>query len=170
MRRASSETETGRGSGPPLPIAVNADSMATWVLPALAPLGRATVFDLHREDQEHTSGLLRDGTVMAAVTAEAEPVPGCTVTPLGVMRYRPMATGGIRRAVVPRRRPRRGARPGAPVVVFDRKDDLQHGYLRGVQGAARAAVALRARPPPTTSRAVRLGFGWGMVPDLQLRR
>src|SRR3954466_4465372 len=77
---------------PVLPIAVNADSMATWVLPALAPLAADFCFDLHRADQEHTSDLLRDGTVMAAVTAEAEPVPGCRVVGLGAMRYRPMAT------------------------------------------------------------------------------
>src|SRR3954465_7572303 len=74
-----------------LPIAVNADSMATWVLPALAPLAAEFTFDLHREDQERTSALLRSGAVMAAVTAEATPVPGCTVTRLGGMRYRPMA-------------------------------------------------------------------------------
>src|SRR5690349_14471796 len=54
-----------------LPIAVNADSMATWVLPALAPLAGEYAFDLHREDQERTSALLREGAVMAAVTAEA---------------------------------------------------------------------------------------------------
>ena len=50
-----------------LPVAVNADSMATWVLPALAPLAGDVCLDLYREDQEHTSALLRAGTVMAAV-------------------------------------------------------------------------------------------------------
>src|SRR3954467_4473709 len=42
---------------PSLPIAVNADSLATWVPPALAPLADEVCFDLYREDQEHTSGL-----------------------------------------------------------------------------------------------------------------
>src|SRR3954469_10045995 len=84
------------GSGPvTLPIALNADSMATWVLPALAPLAGEVVFDLHREDQGHTAALLREGRVMAAVTADAVPVPGCTVTRLGSMRYRPMATAAV---------------------------------------------------------------------------
>src|SRR3954470_6604074 len=32
---------------PVLPIAVNADSMATWVLPALAPLAAEFAFDLY---------------------------------------------------------------------------------------------------------------------------
>src|SRR5215218_6453985 len=76
---------------PRLPIAVNADSLATWVLPALAPLAAEHTFELHREDQERTGALLRGGAVMAAITAEADPVPGCAVTRLGGMRYRPMA-------------------------------------------------------------------------------
>ena len=60
----------GLGIGGVIPnvVAVNADSMATWVLPALAPLAGDFCFDLHREDQEHTSALLRAGTVMAPTT------------------------------------------------------------------------------------------------------
>jgi LysR family transcriptional regulator (chromosome initiation inhibitor) len=148
-----------------VPIAVNADSLATWVLTALAPLAADYSLDLHSTDQEHTGDLLRDGTVMAAVTAEADPVPGCRVVRLGAMRYRPMATRAFADRwfsgdVSPK------ALTAAPVVVFDRKDDLQHAYLRR-QGAA--------QPPthyvPSSAdylRAVRLGLGWGMVPDLQL--
>src|SRR3954451_312359 len=75
-------TEGAAARPPALPIAVNADSMATWVLPALAPLADDFTFDLHREDQEHTSALLRAGAVMAAITTEAEPMPGCAVTRL----------------------------------------------------------------------------------------
>ena len=122
-----------------LPIAVNADSMATWVLPALAPLAGEYCFDLHREDQEHTSALLRAGTVMAAVTAEAAPVPGCTSTRLGSMRYRPMATPAFAGRWFPDG-PTPEALARAPVVTFDRKDDLQHRFLR--QGGA-----ADARPP-----------------------
>src|SRR3954449_12543926 len=112
-----------------LPIAVNADSMNTWVLPALASLAADYTFDLHREDQEHTSALLRAGAVMAAITTEADPVPGCTVTPLGGMRYRPMATPAFAANWFPEG-PLFEALRRAPVVVFDRKDDLQHTYLR----------------------------------------
>ncbi|WP_369135579.1 LysR family transcriptional regulator ArgP [Modestobacter sp. I12A-02662] len=149
-----------------LPIAVNADSMATWVLPALAPLAGELAFDLHREDQERTAALLRDGRVMAAVTADAEPVPGCAVTRLGGMRYRPMATAaaadrwfpdGVTVAALAR----------APVVVFDRADDLQHRYLRQ-RGVDPAAPPLHLVPASADYvSAVRLGFGWGMVPAQQ---
>lgn len=122
------------GRVPALPIAVNADSMATWVLPALAPLAGDVCFDLYREDQEHTGALLRAGTVMAAVTAEAQPVPGCTSTRLGGMRYRPMATSGFARRWFPAG-PTPEALARSPVVVFDRKDDLQHRYLHARAGS-----------------------------------
>jgi LysR family transcriptional regulator (chromosome initiation inhibitor) len=153
---------------PSLPIAVNADSLDTWVLPALAPLAGEFVFDLHREDQEHTSALLRAGTVMAAITADAEPVPGCTSTLLGGMAYRPMAIPGFVARWFPGG-PTPEALAAAPVVVFDRKDDLQHRYLRRRAGA----VDPPAHFVPASAdyvRAVRLGFGWGMVLDLQRDR
>jgi LysR family transcriptional regulator (chromosome initiation inhibitor) len=153
---------------PTLPIAVNADSMATWVLPALAPLAGDVCFDLYREDQEHTSALLRAGTVMAAVTADAEPVPGCSSTPLGGMRYRPMATPGFARRWFPDG-PTPEALARAPVVVFDRKDDLQHGYLRARAGAAVAPPVHYVPASADFVRAVALGLGWAMVPDLQAR-
>ena len=52
---------------------MNADSLATWFLGALAGVAADLdlTFDLHREDQEHTISLLRSGAVMAAVTSTA---------------------------------------------------------------------------------------------------
>jgi LysR family transcriptional regulator (chromosome initiation inhibitor) len=168
-RELGTGADGGPDGGPPsLPIAVNADSLATWVLPALAPLANGLCLDLYREDQTRTSTLLRDGTVIAAVTADADPVPGCTSTRLGSMRYRPMAAP----AVIDRwfaAGATAAALARAPVVVFDRADELQHGYLR-----SRAGHDARLEPPmhyvPSSAdylSAVLLGMGWGMVPDLQ---
>src|SRR4051794_31131215 len=164
---ATRELEPESGSDPvSLPIALNADSMATWVLPALAPLAGAIAFDLHRDDQEHTAALLRDGRAMAAVTADAEPVPGCTVTRLGGMRYRPMATAAFARRWFPDG-VAAGGLAGAPVVVFVRKDDLQPRYL-GQRGVDVAAPPLPRVPASVDYvSAIRLGFGWGMVPAQQ---
>ncbi|MWV57728.1 ArgP/LysG family DNA-binding transcriptional regulator [Rathayibacter sp. VKM Ac-2754] len=151
-------------AGPvPVPLAVNADSLATWVLPALAGVPDV-VFELHREDQEHTAGFLRDGTVLAAVTAEAEAVLGCTVTPLGVMRYRAMAAPAFAQRWFPSGD--LAALDLAPAVVFDEKDRLQERFLQanGVE-----ALPPQHRVPGSTDfeAAVRLGLGWGMLPELQ---
>jgi LysR family transcriptional regulator (chromosome initiation inhibitor) len=153
---------------PTLPIAVNADSMATWVLPALAPLAGDVCFDLYCEDQEHTSALLRAGTVMAAVTTDVEPVPGCTSTRLGGMRYRPMCTPAFARRWLAA-----GATPEAlahaPVVTFDRRDDLQRRYLDAQAGPDVAPPVHYVPASADYVAAVTLGLGWGMVPDLQAR-
>lgn len=154
------------GAVPTVPIAVNADSLTTWVLPALAPLAGLLCFDLHREDQEHTSALLREGTVMAAITTDAAAVPGCSSTRLGAMRYRPMAAPGFAERWFPGGASA-AALSRAPVVVFDRKDDLQHRYLRR---RTRSPVTPPAHYVPSSAdflTAVRLGLGWAMLPDLQ---
>ncbi|MGA1837293.1 LysR family transcriptional regulator ArgP [Herbiconiux sp. 11R-BC] len=149
----------------PMPLAVNADSLATWILPALSRLGDRIAFELHREDQAHTTSLLREGTVMAAITGEAAPVQGCSSTLLGAMRYRAVATrdfvadwfpDGVTAEALGR----------APVVVFDRRDDLQDAFLRG-KGASPGAARHFVPSSSDFVSAVRLGFGWGMVPDLQ---
>ena len=148
-----------------LPLAVNADSLATWVLPALVPLAGSIGFQVFREDQDHTSDLLREGSVMAAITSLARPVPGCRVVRLGAMRYRPMATPGFGARWFPD-----GVTPAAlavaPMVVFDRQDEMQHRYLR----RRKAAIDPPTHYIPSSAdflTAVRLGLGWGMLPELQ---
>lgn len=162
---------TGLGLGSAtrtLPIAVNADSLATWFLPALArvPEDLGLCFDLQREDQDHTATLLREGLVMAAVTAAPQPVQGCTSRRLGRMRYRAMAAPGF----VERRlaAPLASSLPEAPVIVFDRKDDLQDRFLRGLT-RRRTFTLVRHHIPASESfvDAVAAGLGWGMVPEIQ---
>ena len=111
-----------------MPIAVNADSLATWILPALASLADVMTFDLWREDQSRTTELLREGTVMAAITSVAEPVQGCSSRALGVMRYRAVATASFAERWFAHDLAT-GLRQ-APVVVFDRSDELQDAFLR----------------------------------------
>lgn len=152
-----------------IPIAVNADSMASWILPALARAAERlpVVVDLHREDQDHTAALLGSGTVMAAVTSQAQAVPGCTVTPLGRIRYRPAATRGfVARWFADGPTPE--ALAVAPVVDFDRADELQSRYLRAV--SRRRLDPPRHHVPASAdfADAIALGLGWGMLPVSQL--
>jgi LysR family transcriptional regulator, chromosome initiation inhibitor len=155
------------GPAPVVPIAVNADSLATWALPALAPLAGELCLDLHSSDQTHTTELLRAGTVMGAVTSDAEPVAGCRVTSLGRMRYLPCATARFVDRWFPDG-PDAAALHRAPLVVFDRHDDLQHAYLRQHLGTT-ADVPVHYVPSSADFlTAVSLGFGWGMLPELQL--
>jgi LysR family transcriptional regulator, chromosome initiation inhibitor len=153
-------------ASPMIPLAVNADSLATWFVEALAAAGPGVTFDLRRADQTRTAELLRDGTVMAAVTAAAEPVSGCAVRRLGQMRYRPRASPAfVKRWFAEGVTAQTLAM--APVVLFDREDTLQDQYLR--RRARRRLSPPRCYVPGSGAfvHAVRLGLGWGMVPDLQ---
>lgn len=150
-----------------VPIAVNADSLATWVMPALARVD-GVCFDLHRDDQDRTVDLLPAGVVMAAITSQREPVQGCTSTFLGVTRYRPAAT----REVVDRwfpDGPTLEALGRAPMLVFNRADDLQDAWLRQRAAAAGSTPGAALDPPrhhvPSTPEyvdGIRRGLGWGM--------
>ena len=141
--------DVARGALTRVSIVVNADSLHTWFLPALAALPYQ--FDLHQDDQDHTAELLRAGTAMAAVTAERVAVQGCRVEPLGSMRYLAVAASA-------------GDFASMPMVVLNRKDQLQHRFL--------AALRKRVDPPihyiPAAAafvEAIRLGLGWGLVPE-----
>ena len=150
-----------------IPLAINADSLATWALPALVEVAadNGILFSILSEDEGHSAELLRDGTVMAAITSSANPVQGCSVHSLGRMRYLPMASPAFAREWF-----RDGATidslGSAPVVVFDEKDDLQDRYLR--RRTRRALSPPRHYVPASAdfARAVGLGLGWGLIPDL----
>ncbi|KRC66606.1 chromosome replication initiation inhibitor protein [Aeromicrobium sp. Root236] len=160
------EVDPAEQRPPTIPLAVNGDSLATWVLPALAALAGTAYFDVRREDEGRTAELLRSGTVMAAITSDAAPVQGCRSTRLGTMRYRPMASpafvdawfaDGVDAASLAL----------APVVVFDRNDDLQDAYLR--QRSRRRLAPPRHHIPASSqfAEAISLGLGWGMLPKEQ---
>jgi LysR family transcriptional regulator, chromosome initiation inhibitor len=72
-----------------LPIAVNADSLATWAAPAIAAFAAEdpVLMEVAVDDQDCTTEWLRSGAVLAAVTATAHPAAGCNSQPLGSMRY-----------------------------------------------------------------------------------
>lgn len=147
-------------------IAVNDDSLQTWFLDGLAALHHrhGYVFDVRVDDQDHTLEMLRDGSVLGAVTAEAKPVQGCNVHALGAMRYCPIASPAFAASHF-----RRGltaeALGKAPLIVFNRKDELQWRFMRGITRA-------RLTPPvhylPTSTGfvdAAALGLGWCLAPE-----
>jgi LysR family transcriptional regulator (chromosome initiation inhibitor) len=151
-----------------VPLAVNADTLGTWILPSLAELSarHPVVFDLYRDDQDFTAELLESGTVMAAVTSRATPVAGCLVRPLGAMRYRAVATPAFAARWFPDGATR-AALERAPVVDFDRRDDLQAAYVRAAGGDPGAAPKHYVPASNDFAIAVKLGLGWGMLPTFQ---
>ena len=148
-----------------IPLAVNADSMATWFLPPLARLSarHGIDFDLHRDDQNFTARLLESGTVMAAVTSQSAPVSGCSVTPLGVLEYQAVADAAFAAHWFPDGVTAE-ALTAAPFVDFDRRDSLQHDWLEAM-GVAHQGVPRHYVPASHDyALAVEHGLGWGLLP------
>jgi len=69
-------------------IAINADSIATWALPALNELARQGLpMEIIADDQDFTQERLREGQVLGCVTTLKQALRGCKVVPLGAMGY-----------------------------------------------------------------------------------
>ena len=158
---------TGGDAGPGpavrrVAVAVNADSLSSWFPAALAGLPDDVVVDVRREDQDLSARLLRDGEVMAAVTADAHAVQGCRVRPLGAMRYVAVAAPGFRDRWFPDGLTA-DALDRAPLLAFNRADALQDRF-------ARELVGREVRPPrhlvPSSAGFLALlagGLAWGMA-------
>ena len=155
-----------------LPIAVNADSLATWVLPALDPLVHEGLsLELVVDDQDFTHDWLRQGAVLGCVSTVREALRGCRSVPLGVMRYTAAASPGFVAAHFGGELPglNRSNFSRVPFLVFNRKDDMQHQWVARAFGVR--APQLRERFVPSSEafvRAVVMGWGVGVVPEVQV--
>ncbi|MEO8014906.1 MAG: HTH-type transcriptional regulator ArgP [Polaromonas sp.] len=160
-------TDTARWQS--LSVAVNADSLASWFLPGVAPAlqQHRLLLDVVVDDQDHTHDALKSGDVTGCVTTLAQAMRGCAAEPLGIMRYRCVAAPSLRAewgSALPHRMLR------SPAVIFNRKDALQDAWLAqhfNLQGALYPRHFVPA--VDAFELALELGLGWGMVPDLLLR-
>ncbi len=103
--------------------------------------------------------------MLAAITSDPTAVQGCSVERLGALRYVPAAAPDF----AARWRHGRGPDWAAmPMVVFNEKDALQHDVLVA-RGVETPPVVHRVPTSTDFHEAIRLGLGWGMVPEPQLR-
>jgi LysR family transcriptional regulator (chromosome initiation inhibitor) len=146
-------------------IAVNADSLGTWFLPAAAGLARSSniAFNIAVDDQDHTAEWLRRGRVLAAVTALAEPVTGCRVTPLGKLRYHATASPDYVRRYLPDG-VSAAAMARAPALTFNQKDRLQIDWLRSTFGLDEPVPTHWLPSTHGFVDACLLGVGWCLNP------
>lgn len=147
----------------PLRVAVTADSLATWVIPALVEVD-GYLFDLVIDDQDHSAEWLRRGEVAGALTARTRPVQGCSALALGALRYVAVASpeylekwfpGGLTAEAAAR----------APMLQFNAKDALQHKWLSGNLGQRVTPPAHIIGSSNGFIDAAEAGLGWGMVPE-----
>lgn len=162
--QALGQTSTPR---PRLRLAVPADALATWMIPALAAVPDL-LFDVVIDDQDTADDWLRRGAVSAAITGHDRAAPGCDLLSLGAMRYIATASPAFMRSHFAK-----GVNAStlahAPMMVFNSKDQLQSRWITQVTGR-------RLHPPshhlPSTHGfvdAALSGMGWGMNPEPLVR-
>jgi LysR family transcriptional regulator, chromosome initiation inhibitor len=171
-----------QGGGKParlqsLSVAVNADSLSSWFLPGVAPALRShgLLLDVVVDDQDHTHDALKSGDVTGCVTTLAKAMRGCVAEPLGVMRYRCMASPALMAHWGGSASGKAGSQRlahhllASPAVIFNRKDALQDAFLEQHFGLRDALYPRHFVPAVDAFElAIELGMGWGMVPDLLL--
>ena len=150
----------------PLPIAVNADSLATWLAPPIAAFGaeHPVLMEVAVDDQDHTTEWLRSGAVLAAVTATARQAAGCNSRPLGSMRYLAAASP----AFVQRHFADgvgAGSLARAPSLLFNTKDELQARWARRLCHRHVELPRHMLPSPQAFVAAAVAGMGWGLHPQ-----
>lgn len=155
-----------------LSVAVNADSVASWFLPGVAPLllKHRMLLEILIDDQDHTHDALKSGDVIGCVSTLAMPMRGCVAEPLGTMRYCCVATPAVvKRCQTPSGAVSPHKMLAQPAVIFNRKDALQDAFLAQHFGLQQPHYPRHFAPAMEAFEiAIELGLGWGMVPEQHL--
>jgi LysR family transcriptional regulator (chromosome initiation inhibitor) len=151
-------------------VAINADSIATWALPALDALARNGLpIEIITDDQEFTHEWLREGQVLGCVTSLGQALRGCRMEALGTMDYVVVAQADYAAEHCPKGLNAHNFHK-LPFVAFNRKDNLQHNFVTRAFGLPR--VMLKQLFVPSSEgqvRAVLGGWGVSVLPELRVR-
>lgn len=150
-----------------LRLAINADSLATWVLPALAEV-KDFLFDIVIDDQDYSIEWLRRGEVVGVITAHPQPLPSCDMLALGSLRYLASCGPDFHRQYFAKGVDRQSLML-APAISFSDKDHLQTRWAFQQIGQKISFPNHHMASSQAFVEAAKLGIGWGMNPDILIR-
>lgn len=152
-----------------VPVAINADSLATWIPDTLQELLSTTniLVDIRLGDQDKTHDMLKNGEVVGCVSSMPGPMQGCKTVYLGNMVYICCATPEFSNKWFPNGFKTDAIRK-APILTYDRTDGMnaemldKYGILAG---------EFPTHYVPDSHMFVDMckkGLGYGMIPSLQI--
>jgi hypothetical protein len=151
----------------PLSVAINSDSLATWFTQVLSDTAQRgdVALRIRIEDEARTLAMLRRGDVLGAVTREHSPVSGCDSTFLGTMRYFAVAAPHI----AERFHAGKLTWETMPLVGYGPNDQVLDDAMRERFIDSHVVRARVSQIPSSEGylEAVRVGLGWGLLPQAQ---
>ncbi len=154
-----------------LSIAINADSIATWALPALSALARqGLLIEIIADDQDFTHERLREGQVLGCVTTLKAALRGCSVSPLGFMHYVAVATPDVVRGRLAGKPLGKHNFDALPFIAFNQKDDMPGEFIGKAFGLKNVRLDKIFVPSSHGQlRALHSGWGVAVVPQMLVR-
>jgi len=151
-------------------LATNADSLATWLLPAISEVMRSRKVELNLaiHGESRTIEKLKSGEVSGAISLESQPIPGCTADYLGRMDYVCVSNPdfyeryfleGVNYNTLTR----------APAVSYDQYDDLHKKFLHDHFNVPRDSVINHTvGSSEAFVKLARSGVAYCLIPRLQI--
>ncbi|MEZ8131531.1 LysR family transcriptional regulator ArgP [Enterovibrio norvegicus] len=162
----------GQSSAVTVPISTNADSLATWLLPALTPLMKAQALELSLivGDEVRSLNRIRSGEAVVAISTEPNPLHGCSAQYLGKMEYLCVSTPEFKARFFPNGMNAETVSK-APAVVFDRLDDMHTLFVS--ERFNLPTVGWRShmvRSSEAFVKMAKLGVAYCLIPRLQIEQ
>ncbi len=153
-----------------LHIATNADSLATWLIPAIAPLIKKHLVEVNMliEDELRTVERLKDGQSFGAISVHNAPIKGCQLTELGNLNYILVAAPDFIERYFSAGLNEQSLKY-APGVAFDHKDNMHIRFIQEHFGLAEGDYPLHTvRSSEAFVNMAKHSAAYCLIPELQI--
>ena len=153
-------------------LATNADSLATWLIPALAPTIKTKLIEINMlvADEQHTIEKLKDGEAFGAISLQEQPIKGCQMTRLGDLNYILVASPEFRDTYFETGINRESLQY-APGIAFDQKDNMHIRFIEEQYGLKESEYPLHTmRSSEAFVAMAKHGAAFCLVAELQIKQ
>jgi LysR family transcriptional regulator (chromosome initiation inhibitor) len=153
-------------------LATNADSLATWLIPAIAHTIKTNLIELNMlvADEEHTIEKLKDGEAFGAIGLQPLPIKGCQVSRLGNFNYILVASSEFQNTYFKQGINVQTLRH-APGVAFDQRDNMHVRFVETQYGLKQGDYPLHAiRSSEAFVTLAKYGAAYCLVAELQIQQ
>jgi len=152
-------------------LATNADSLATWLIPAIAPTIKNNLIEINMlvADEQHTIEKLKDGEAFGAISLQDKPIKGCQMTKLGDLNYILVSSPEFRDTYFKKGINSETLR-SAPGIAFDQRDNMHVRFIEEHFGLKEGDYPLHAmRSSEAFVAMAKHGAAFCLVAELQIK-